>query len=125
MNLLRENVNPVVHLVSEGFHVAEGGLFRLENGFVDHVKVEQSLLSQVVALQSLTLFLKDLRHGRDQQPRLVLVAGEEVGEPDDTLLLIAQGFAHLAKVLLPLLRQTARTVVPLHLRFDKLIANSK
>jgi len=104
-----------VHLVSKGPHIAQSRLFRAEDGLIRDVEVKQALLSQVSALQSLALLLEHFRHEAHQLLCLVLVAVEKVGKASDALLLIAHLSAHLPQILLPLLRETAGSLIDFHL----------
>lgn len=48
-----------MHLISKGLDIAQCLVLSLENSLICNVKIEESLLSQIIATQSLSLFLKN------------------------------------------------------------------
>ena len=118
-HLLCKDVNPVVHLVSEGLNVAQTSVFCLENRLVCNVKVQKALLCQIVSSQFLALFLKDLCKSAHKLLSLMLVARQKIGETNNALLLVPNVLSHLTQVLLALLGKTAGTLVNFHCLINK------
>ena len=62
-----------MHLIPKGLDIAECRVFSLENCLICNVKIEESLLSQIIATQSLSLFLKNFGESGHELFGLVLV----------------------------------------------------
>ena len=61
-HLLCEDINPVVHLVSERPHIAQRCVLRLEDGLVGYIEVEQALFGQIVPFEALSFLVEQLGH---------------------------------------------------------------
>lgn len=99
-----EDVDPVVHLIAKRLDVAQTCVFRLKDGLVGDVEVEEPLLCQVVTSQLLGIFLEYLGQKGDKLLRLMPIARKEVAESDNALLFISQVLCQLSKVFFSLMR---------------------
>ena len=61
-HLLGKDINPVVHLIAKSLDIAQTLVFRLKDGLVGDIEVEEPLLCKVVPSQLLGIFLKNFGH---------------------------------------------------------------
>ena len=102
-------------LVTEGLDVLYSSIFRLENCLVSNIKIQKSFLSQLVSLQFLALFVKQLLDILRKLLSLVLVTHQKVCKLDYAVLLVLQGLGHLSQVFFPLFGEAACFLIDFHL----------